>query len=92
VSRWGYEIDAQEPKLYPYTVTSPKLHPVGMRQQLTGFFADLHVDKDTEYIGYLDGDSMFTTYVDREDLFENGNPNNFTPNLSQTSPKNLPEP
>lgn len=46
----------------------------GMRQQLTGFFADLHVDNDTEYIGYVDGDSYFTTYVDREDLFEDGRP------------------
>jgi len=45
-----------------------------MRQQLTGFFADLHVDADTEFIGYCDGDTWFTTYVDREDLFEDGKP------------------
>ena len=49
-------------------------HLGSMRQQLTGFHADLHVDNDTEYIGYVDGDSYFITYVDREDLFEDGKP------------------
>lgn len=42
------------------------------RQQLVGFFADLYVK--AEYVGFVDGDSTFITYVDREDIFENGKP------------------
>lgn len=44
------------------------------RMQLIEYHADLYLPNDTEYIGFVDGDTYFTTYVDREDLFEEGKP------------------
>ena len=42
------------------------------RQQLVMFWADNFTDN--EYVGFIDSDAAFITYVDREDLFENGKP------------------
>lgn len=42
------------------------------RQQMVGFYADQYTD--SKFIAYVDGDTYFTTYVDREDLFEDGKP------------------
>lgn len=42
------------------------------RQQLVMFWADNFTS--AEYVGFVDTDCLFLTYVDREDLFENGKP------------------
>ena len=42
------------------------------RQQLVMFWADNFTSK--EYVGFTDTDAAFITYVDREDLFEDGKP------------------
>lgn len=42
------------------------------RQQYEMFWADNFTT--AEYIGFVDTDTAFITYVDREDLFENGKP------------------
>ena len=42
------------------------------RQQYMGFIADLHSDAD--YIGLADRDTMFHSFVDREDIFVDGKP------------------
>jgi len=42
------------------------------RQQLLMLYADEFVD--SEYVGFVDTDCEFITYVDREDLFEDGKP------------------
>lgn len=42
------------------------------RQQLLMFWADNYTTK--EYVGFGDSDCSFLTYIDREDLFENGKP------------------
>ena len=42
------------------------------RQQLLMLYADEFVD--SEYVGFVDTDCEFVTYVDREDLFEDGKP------------------
>jgi hypothetical protein len=43
-----------------------------LRQQLLMFYADNYTD--AEYIGFGDTDCQFITYVDREDIFEDGKP------------------
>lgn len=42
------------------------------RQQLVMFWADNYTAR--EYVGFVDTDAAFITYVDREDLFEDGKP------------------
>ena len=42
------------------------------RQQWMMFWADNY--STSEYIGFVDSDTMFTTYVDVDDLFEHGKP------------------
>ena len=42
------------------------------RQQLVMFWADNFTN--SEYVGFVDTDAAFITYVDREDLFEDGKP------------------
>ena len=42
------------------------------RQQLLMFWADNFTD--TEFVGFVDTDCVFITYIDREDLFEGGKP------------------
>ena len=42
------------------------------RQQLVMFWADNFTS--SEYVGFVDTDAAFITYVDREDLFEDGKP------------------
>jgi hypothetical protein len=42
------------------------------RQQWFMFWADNFTT--SEYVGFVDCDCLFTSYVDREDLFENGKP------------------
>ena len=42
------------------------------RQQLVMFWADNFTER--EYIGFVDTDTAFSTYIDREDLFEDGKP------------------
>ena len=42
------------------------------RQQLAMFWADNFTT--SEYVGFVDSDASFITYVDREDLFEDGKP------------------
>ena len=42
------------------------------RQQLLMFWADNFTQ--SEYVGFVDSDCVFLTYIDREDLFENGKP------------------
>ena len=42
------------------------------RQQLAMFWADNFTTR--EYVGFIDTDASFITYVDREDLFEDGKP------------------
>lgn len=42
------------------------------RQQLLMFYADNYTTK--EYVGFVDTDCLFISYVDREDLFEDGKP------------------
>ncbi len=42
------------------------------RQQYNMFWADNYTTSD--YIGFVDTDTIFTTYIDREDLFEDGKP------------------
>ena len=42
------------------------------RQQYVMMWADNFTNK--EYIGFVDSDAVFLTYVDREDLFEDGKP------------------
>ena len=42
------------------------------RQQLIKLFADNYTT--SEYVGIVDSDCIFMTYVDREDLFENNKP------------------
>ena len=42
------------------------------RQQLLMFWADNFTD--AEYVGFVDTDCVFITYIDREDLFERGKP------------------
>jgi hypothetical protein len=42
------------------------------RQQRLMFWADNFTT--AEYVGFVDTDCVFITYVDREDLFENGKP------------------
>ncbi len=42
------------------------------RQQLIMFWADNFTS--AEYVGFVDTDCLFLTYIDREDLFENGKP------------------
>ena len=42
------------------------------RQQLAMFWADNYTD--SEYIGFMDTDATMLTYIDREDLFEDGKP------------------
>ncbi len=42
------------------------------RQQYNMFYADNFTT--SEYVGFIDADVAFSTYVDREDLFENGKP------------------
>ena len=80
-SRFRSTIDKyMVPAKAPYKIATNNFDPTfwhkngRMRQQLTGFFADKHVDADAEFVGFLDGDTSFITYVDREDLFENGKP------------------
>lgn len=43
-----------------------------IRQQYLMFYADNFTS--AEFVGFCDTDSFFLTYVDREDLFENGKP------------------
>ena len=42
------------------------------RQQLSMFWADNFTE--SEYVGFMDSDATIMTYVDREDLFEDGKP------------------
>lgn len=42
------------------------------RQQLMMFWADNYTQ--SEYVGFVDTDCVFLTYIDREDLFEGGKP------------------
>lgn len=42
------------------------------RQQLLMFWADNFTT--AEYVGFVDTDCVFVTYIDREDIFENGKP------------------
>ena len=42
------------------------------RQQWLMFWADNFTT--AEYVGFIDTDTLFTTYVDREDLFDHGRP------------------
>lgn len=42
------------------------------RQQLIMFWADNFTN--SEFVGFVDTDCVFITYVDRDDLFENGKP------------------
>ena len=42
------------------------------RQQLLMFYADNYTN--AEYVGFVDTDCLFITYIDREDLFEHGRP------------------
>jgi hypothetical protein len=42
------------------------------RQQLLMFWADNFTD--SEYVGFVDTDCVFLTYIDRNDLFERGKP------------------
>jgi hypothetical protein len=44
------------------------------RQQFVMFWADNYTSSSNEFIGFVDSDAAFITYVDREDLFENGKP------------------
>jgi hypothetical protein len=44
------------------------------RQQYAMFWADNFTSVGTEYVGFVDTDALFYTYVDREDLFEEGKP------------------
>lgn len=55
------------------------------RQQLLMFWPENYTS--TEYIGYVDTDCLFLTYVDREDLFEDGKPvvNGRTGNLQKST-------
>lgn len=43
-----------------------------IRQQYLMFYADNFTT--SEFVGFVDTDAFFLTYVDREDLFENGKP------------------
>ena len=38
------------------------------------FYADNFTDKSAKYVGFMDSDTLFHSYVDREDLFEDGKP------------------
>ena len=42
------------------------------RQQFLMFNADNYTSADAEFIGFMDSDALFHSFVDREDLFENG--------------------
>ena len=55
------------------------------RQQLLMFWPENYTS--TEYVGYVDTDCLFLTYVDREDLFEDGKPvvNGRTGNLHKST-------
>jgi hypothetical protein len=44
----------------------------GLRQQYAMFWADNFTN--SEFVGFSDSDTALITYVDREDLFENGRP------------------
>jgi hypothetical protein len=45
------------------------------RQQLLMLYADEFIDeRESEFVGFVDTDCEFVTYVDREDLFEDGKP------------------
>lgn len=59
-----YKITPNKPSLY-YNRGSD-------RQQLLMFWADNYTN--SEYVGFSDTDATLLTYIDREDLFENGKP------------------
>lgn len=61
----GWKVTATPPKPY-YNDSGYD------RQQYEMFYADLHTD--AEYVGFIDDDGVLLTYVDREDLFEDGKP------------------
>lgn len=46
----------------------------GRRQQFSMFWADNWTTPGTEFVAFADSDAAFVTYVDREDLFEDGKP------------------
>ena len=45
-----------------------------IRTQLLMFFADNYTSEKHDYIGFVEADTMFVNYVDREDIFEDGKP------------------
>jgi hypothetical protein len=55
-----------------YTAISPVYKKGYDRQQWLMFWADNFTT--AEYVGFVDTDTLFTTYVDREDLFDQGRP------------------
>ena len=55
-----------------FTAISPVYRRGYDRQQWVMFWADNFTT--AEYVGFVDTDTLFTTYVDREDLFEDGKP------------------
>ena len=58
---------------YTFLEESPFYHGEGYhRQQLAMFWADNFTS--SEYVGFVDSDTLFVSTIDREDLFENGKP------------------
>lgn len=56
-----------------YMEQSPWYNNLGYdRQQFAMYWADNYTN--AEYVGFVDADTIFVTYVDREDLFEDGKP------------------
>ena len=45
-----------------------------LRQQYAMFWADNYTSPDAEFVAFADSDATLITYVDREDLFEDGKP------------------
>jgi hypothetical protein len=44
------------------------------QQQLSMLYVDKYIDEsESEFVGFVDTDCQFVTYIDREDLFEDGN-------------------
>ena len=57
---------------YTSSPPSPYYRNGGSRQQLMMMWADNYTT--SEYVAFVDSDAVFLTYVDREDLFEDGRP------------------
>lgn len=77
--KWGKNKDGESKISGGISVSQSKFNSTSYyhnkghtRQQLLMFWADLY--SASEYIGFADTDCFFITYVDREDLFENGKP------------------